>query len=150
MAGTAKASSPSRKSIPTTTKSRSPTASPSSKRKAARICRPRRKNTGRTRKTAADARAAGKHACVKSHGIVNAPPEAVFRIFQESLTNVARHAQAKTVMVQLHADTARVTLEIQDDGRGIAPEAVANDSSLGLLGMRERALVPIERMLALS
>jgi two-component system sensor histidine kinase UhpB len=66
---------------------------------------------------------------------------AVFRIFQESLTNVARHAQAKAVRVELRTDGSQVTLEIEDDGRGIIPEQVANDRSLGLLGMRERAVV---------
>ena len=65
---------------------------------------------------------------------------AVFRIFQESLTNVARHAQAKTVRVELQANLRQVTLEIEDDGRGITPDVVTNDRSLGLLGMRERAL----------
>ena len=64
----------------------------------------------------------------------------IFRISQESLTNVARHAEAKTVRVELQADVRQVTLDIEDDGRGIAPDALANDRSLGLLGMRERAL----------
>ena len=66
---------------------------------------------------------------------------AVFRIFQESLTNVARHAQAKAVRLELRTGGSQVTLEIEDDGRGIVPEQVANDRSLGLLGMRERAVV---------
>jgi two-component system sensor histidine kinase UhpB len=76
------------------------------------------------------------------------PPElpreaatAVFRIFQEALTNVARHAEAKSLRIELQADAAQVTLVIEDDGRGIAPEAVSSNRSLGLLGMRERAVV---------
>jgi signal transduction histidine kinase len=65
---------------------------------------------------------------------------AFFRTFQESLTNVARHAQARRVEVALHHHNGhRLTLEIADDGRGISEEAVGGAKSLGLLGMRERA-----------
>ncbi len=63
----------------------------------------------------------------------------VFRIFQEALTNVARHAQADHVDVRLQRSAASLTLEVHDDGRGISPEAAQNLRSLGLLGMRERA-----------
>jgi two-component system, NarL family, sensor histidine kinase UhpB len=63
---------------------------------------------------------------------------AAFRILQEALTNVARHAGAKQVSVRLGADAERLHLEIQDDGRGIDPETVGAPSSLGLLGMQER------------
>jgi two-component system, NarL family, sensor histidine kinase UhpB len=66
---------------------------------------------------------------------------AVFRIFQEALTNVARHAQATEVRAQLQAEAAQVVLKVEDNGRGIAPEALANTMSLGLVGMRERAAV---------
>jgi two-component system sensor histidine kinase UhpB len=66
---------------------------------------------------------------------------AVFRIFQESLTNVARHAGAKSVRADFHVDEDHLVLEISDDGCGIPPEAVSNNRSLGLLGMRERAAV---------
>ncbi len=64
---------------------------------------------------------------------------AFFRTFQESLTNVARHAHARHVEVQLHREGSRLTLEISDDGRGISEEAVGGAKSLGLVGMRERA-----------
>jgi PAS domain S-box-containing protein len=64
---------------------------------------------------------------------------AFFRTFQESLTNVARHAQAHKVEVFLNKKGSRLTLEVSDDGRGISEEAVAGAKSLGLLGMRERA-----------
>ena len=63
----------------------------------------------------------------------------VFRIFQEALTNVARHAQANHVAVLLHHGDRSLRLEVRDDGRGISPEAAQNLRSLGLLGMRERA-----------
>jgi PAS domain S-box-containing protein len=64
---------------------------------------------------------------------------AFFRTFQESLTNVARHAGARQVEVGLHQKGNRLTLEVSDDGRGITEEAVAGAKSLGLVGMRERA-----------
>jgi signal transduction histidine kinase len=65
---------------------------------------------------------------------------ALFRIFQESLTNVARHAQASTVWVHLAEEAGgRVTLEIEDDGVGLSPATLAERRTLGLLGMRERA-----------
>jgi PAS domain S-box-containing protein len=64
---------------------------------------------------------------------------AFFRTFQESLTNVARHAHARRVEVFLSRKGSRLTLEVSDDGRGISEEAVAGAKSLGLLGMRERA-----------
>lgn len=64
---------------------------------------------------------------------------AVFRLFQEALTNVARHAGARRVEVRLTAEPEALTLVLRDDGRGIRPEEVAGTRSLGLLGMRERA-----------
>lgn len=64
---------------------------------------------------------------------------AVFRILQEALTNVARHAGAGRVNITLSAATNELRLEIRDDGRGIPTGQVAVSRSLGLLGMRERA-----------
>jgi PAS domain S-box-containing protein len=66
---------------------------------------------------------------------------ALFRIFQESLTNVARHARAAKVWVNLSEEEGAVVLEIEDDGVGISPERLAERHSLGLLGMRERVAV---------
>jgi PAS domain S-box-containing protein len=63
---------------------------------------------------------------------------ALFRIFQESLTNVARHAQATRVWVNLSEKEDAVVLEVEDDGVGFSPERIAERRSLGLLGMRER------------
>jgi signal transduction histidine kinase len=65
---------------------------------------------------------------------------AVFRILQEALTNVTRHAEAKHVVVQLWESGGWLALEVQDDGKGISPEAARGRKSLGLLGIRERAL----------
>ncbi len=64
---------------------------------------------------------------------------AVFRILQEGLTNIARHAGAKHVRITLSEDAGHLLLEITDDGRGIGPEQIAASTSLGILGMRERA-----------
>ncbi len=64
---------------------------------------------------------------------------AVFRIFQEMLTNVARHAQATAIRVQLSVAKGWLTLEVEDNGCGIPEEFSAGKDSLGLLGMRERA-----------
>ncbi|HSR11201.1 MAG TPA: PAS domain S-box protein, partial [Thermodesulfobacteriota bacterium] len=63
----------------------------------------------------------------------------VFRIFQESLTNVARHAQANEVKVRLTCREKMLKLSVEDDGRGITREEMENPKSLGILGMKERA-----------
>jgi PAS domain S-box-containing protein len=66
---------------------------------------------------------------------------ALFRIFQETLTNVVRHACAGRVEVALKAPEGELVLEVADDGRGIPDEKVRASDSLGLIGMRERALI---------
>jgi two-component system, NarL family, sensor histidine kinase UhpB len=63
----------------------------------------------------------------------------VFRIYQEILTNVARHAAAKRISIDLRAEDNMIVITVRDDGRGITPEQLADTTSLGLLGMRERA-----------
>jgi signal transduction histidine kinase len=62
----------------------------------------------------------------------------LFRILQETLTNVARHANAKKVEIRFTESADEVTLSIIDDGIGISQEQVRDPKSLGLLGMRER------------
>ena len=64
---------------------------------------------------------------------------ALFRIFQEALTNVERHANAQNIEVNLTATPGVLMLQVQDDGRGIKAQEIAGLHSLGLLGMRERA-----------
>jgi signal transduction histidine kinase len=64
---------------------------------------------------------------------------AFFRIFQETLTNVLRHAGATRVNVHLREDGENLILEVKDNGRGITSAEIANTKSIGLLGMRERA-----------
>ncbi len=66
---------------------------------------------------------------------------ALFRILQEALTNVARHAKATKVEITLNDDSRNLLLEIKDNGKGIPVRAKSSKNSFGLLGMRERALV---------
>jgi PAS domain S-box-containing protein len=66
---------------------------------------------------------------------------AVFRIFQETLTNVARHANATAVNVRLAKEDGGLTLEVHDNGKGVSEEQLTTSRSLGILGMRERALL---------
>lgn len=63
---------------------------------------------------------------------------ALYRILQESLTNVARHANATQVDVRLDYDGGAVTLRVRDDGRGFSVNEVRKGKSYGLLGLRER------------
>ena len=64
---------------------------------------------------------------------------AAYRVLQESLTNVVRHAGATHLTVRLAEHTSELVLQVQDDGCGIKPEQLTGGGSLGLLGMRERA-----------
>jgi signal transduction histidine kinase len=64
---------------------------------------------------------------------------AFFRIFQETLTNVIRHANAKKVEVRFLDTGGFLVLMVKDDGRGITDAEIRNTKSIGLLGMRERA-----------
>jgi PAS domain S-box-containing protein len=64
---------------------------------------------------------------------------AIYRILQEALTNVSRHAGATRVDIVLRHTPARLELEVRDDGRGITEQELADHRSLGLLGMQERA-----------
>ncbi|HCJ66375.1 MAG TPA: hypothetical protein DHV62_03385, partial [Elusimicrobia bacterium] len=73
--------------------------------------------------------------------LVREKSTAVFRICQECLTNVARHAGASAVTVRLRKEENNIILEINDNGRGIGENEIANPKSFGLLGMRERAVI---------
>jgi signal transduction histidine kinase len=63
---------------------------------------------------------------------------ALFRVFQEALTNIARHAEATEVNVSFKEQAGYLVLEVHDNGRGITDQEMHGAGSLGLLGMRER------------
>ncbi|MDL1888597.1 hypothetical protein FBQ96_03265 [Nitrospirales bacterium NOB] len=65
----------------------------------------------------------------------------VFRIFQEVLTNIARHAGASEAAITMQEHTGNLLLQVHDNGRGITDEEISASHSLGLVGMRERALL---------
>jgi len=62
----------------------------------------------------------------------------LFRIFQESLTNIARHAEAKKIVSSLKFESNKLTLTITDDGKGFIYKNIDSKKTLGLLGMEER------------
>jgi PAS domain S-box-containing protein len=64
---------------------------------------------------------------------------AIFRILQEALTNVIRHAEAKRVRVLLERGDGRVLLRVEDNGKGITEDQISDHHSFGLIGIRERA-----------
>jgi two-component system sensor histidine kinase UhpB len=64
---------------------------------------------------------------------------AVFRIVQEALTNIVRHADASAVRVTMRQTARSIAVRIHDNGRGISGEVIDDPQSIGLLGMRERA-----------
>ena len=63
----------------------------------------------------------------------------IFRIFQETLTNITRHAKATKVSVRLEQEDGRLVLEVKDNGKGISEKQLSDSKSLGLMGIRERA-----------
>src|SRR6478609_8047349 len=65
---------------------------------------------------------------------------ATFRILQESLTNVAKHANATAVSVSLSSERGEIDLEVSDNGGGIPKERQGQTAGFGLLGMEERAI----------
>jgi PAS domain S-box-containing protein len=66
---------------------------------------------------------------------------AVFRIYQELLTNIARHANATEVSIRLELREGQLRLRVRDNGKGITQKETENPKSLGILGMRERVLL---------
>lgn len=78
--------------------------------------------------------------CSEPKGLRKEKSTALFRIFQESLTNIIRHAQASSVVIHLIDSDNELTMKVTDNGRGLSSEELNNPKSLGLLGMRELAL----------
>lgn len=66
---------------------------------------------------------------------------AIFRILQETLTNVARHSQARNVYISMREEGGEVVLEVRDNGKGITERQSSHPKSFGLMGIRERAHV---------
>jgi signal transduction histidine kinase len=66
----------------------------------------------------------------------------LFRIVQESLTNILRHAESPTAAIDIHCDETTLTLAVRDHGKGMSPEKFAEVQSkgfgVGIRGMRER------------
>ena len=62
----------------------------------------------------------------------------VFRVFQETLTNIARHAKASVVHISLLKRSDQLTLTVRDNGRGIVENEINDPKSIGLMGIRER------------
>lgn len=82
--------------------------------------------------------------CRVAWALKNDPPDrtrqlAMFRILQEALTNVVRHAHAGAVRISMRERGRMLTLTIRDNGRGISAAEIASVESIGLLGMTERA-----------
>jgi len=66
---------------------------------------------------------------------------AIFRIFQEALTNVMRHSLAKMVSISMQIKGDSLLLKINDNGTGINSDQLTDPKSLGIIGMKERALI---------
>ncbi|PYT77310.1 MAG: hypothetical protein DMG40_23830 [Acidobacteria bacterium] len=82
------------------------------------------------------------HVALPAAEPLNLDPErstAIFRIFQESLTNVARHAEATSVEARLEIAEGQLLFTVHDNGKGFAPQEAKAKKSLGLVGMQERA-----------
>jgi two-component system sensor histidine kinase UhpB len=71
-------------------------------------------------------------------GITESAATTMFRVFQEILTNIARHSGAKTVKIDFYSTEGMMVLDVLDDGRGLPDRALKSPESIGILGMRER------------
>jgi len=84
--------------------------------------------------------------CRLLSGLKEAVPDpslstALFRILQETLTNVIRHAEATSVTINMREDSGVIVLEVEDDGKGITEHDISDTRSLGIIGIRERVLL---------
>ncbi|MEO7030998.1 MAG: sensor histidine kinase [Herbaspirillum sp.] len=80
----------------------------------------------------------GSESGFSTNGLSEDRALAIFRIVQESLNNITRHAQATHVKVQLQAESSRLSLKITDNGIGMDLNGQPNSNSFGLISMRER------------
>jgi signal transduction histidine kinase len=85
------------------------------------------------------AKSTGMHIRVEEDGLPQEIPDehktCIFRLVQEALNNVCRHSNADVVLIGLRADEVRITVTVQDNGRGFSRNAT---KGLGLIGMQER------------
>lgn len=79
--------------------------------------------------------------CNEPQGLPAERATALFRIFQEILTNIARHSHARQFKVKMAENNGDLVLTVRDNGVGITEEQLRNPKSLGLIGMRERVLI---------
>ena len=77
---------------------------------------------------------------IESHQLDHHRSTAIFRILQESLTNIVRHAHASKVDIIVKKESDTIVMEVKDDGKGISEDATRKSGSFGILGMRERVL----------
>jgi two-component system, NarL family, sensor histidine kinase UhpB len=89
-----------------------------------------------SRRTGLRCRVSGR---LRNTGLTPDQMTAVFRIVQEALTNVVRHADASAVRIVMRQQLSRISVRIHDNGRGITEGELDDPKSIGLLGMRERA-----------
>ena len=85
-----------------------------------------------------------KCTCNLVDGEIQLNPEksiSIFRLFQETLTNAARHSGATEIIIDLTTQNGWMVLRINDNGRGITESEIEKSTSLGILGMRERILI---------
>ena len=80
------------------------------------------------------------HNGVGEKRFVEACSSTVFRVFQEALTNIIRHSKATMVDVMLEEHDGVLVLEVNDNGKGISESEIESPESLGILGMKERAI----------
>jgi signal transduction histidine kinase len=93
-----------------------------------------------------DFRTRSRIECRFMSGLKGAAPDpelstALFRILQEALTNVIRHAHASRVTINIQEDAGMILLEVEDNGKGITERDISDPRSLGVLGIRERVLL---------
>jgi len=89
-----------------------------------------------------------KHTAVMCHLRLDEPPDSLeesrailaYRIVQESLTNIARYAEASKVDISLKVEPNRLMLQVRDNGKGFVMQDARSRKTFGLLGMQERAI----------
>jgi two-component system sensor histidine kinase UhpB len=89
-----------------------------------------------SRRTGLRCRVSGQ---LRTTGMTRDQTTAVFRIVQEALTNIVRHAGASAVRIVMREEPSRIVVRIHDNGRGITSAQMRDPASIGVLGMRERA-----------